>query len=83
MNRPLSNLDIENLIEKYDLENLFAGVSSKDDYEEIEKTIYFRIVNLQNEKEGNGSHWVMYFKCYSTSFFILECFRPVILYAFN
>lgn len=69
MNRPLSNLDIENLIEKYDLENLFAGVSSKDDYEEIEKTIYFRIVNLQNEKEGNGSHWVMYFKCYSTVYY--------------
>lgn len=62
MSKPLSNLDIENLIEKYRLKNIFAGISSKDDYEEIEKTIYFRIVNL-------GTHRVMYFKCYSTVYY--------------
>lgn len=33
------------------------------------KLIHFAIINLENEEDGNGTHWVCYFKCYSTIYY--------------
>lgn len=47
------------MIENYDLEKYFRGCYSKDVYDEISED-HFRIINLQNDNDGSGTHWVMY-----------------------
>lgn len=73
---PLSNLHIEKLVEKFNLSDYSLPVICKDNFlsnvknlSEKHKLIHFCVINLQDSDDGNGTHWVCYFKCYSTIYY--------------
>lgn len=75
--KPLSNLDIDNLVQSLGLSQYYSGCESKDIYQDPEdlytdpedlKT-YFKIINLQDENDGHGSHWVCFIKMDSTIYY--------------
>jgi hypothetical protein len=51
----LSNFDIEQIIQKNGLQNIFNGCFSKNDLKELQRGFY--IINLQSSEDGNGTHW--------------------------
>jgi hypothetical protein len=58
----LSNFDIEDLAEKYELD--LVGVFSKNDLPIGKKQLGSYIINLQDAEDGNGTHWTC-FKLFS------------------
>lgn len=68
--KPLSNLDIDNLVHSLGLTKYYSGCESKDIYKDSEShEPYFKIVNLQDEDDGHGSHWVCFVKMDSTVYY--------------
>jgi hypothetical protein len=53
----LNSLQIENMLK--DINN-YGGVYSKDQIPKNLKKNYWYVVNMQNEKDGNGTHWVCF-----------------------
>lgn len=55
----LSNFDIIDIINKLDIKN-FMGVFSKDQLPKQQKKGYY-IINIQNENDGDGTHWTFFY----------------------
>ena len=55
----LSNIDIINIINKYDLNYCFGGVFSKDTLPLLKHNTFF-IINL-DDHEGPGTHWTAFY----------------------
>jgi hypothetical protein len=51
----ISNFDIERIISKFGLQNIFNGCYSKDTLNDLKRGFY--IINLQSSTDGNGTHW--------------------------
>lgn len=88
-NRPLTSLDIENIINKTPLRSLFRGTFSRDELHTItpRKGREAGIINLSRRHE-TGTHWTAWFKhasshniCYYDSFGDLSPPREFLNYA--
>ena len=74
-NRPLNNLEIENIIQQTPLETIFRGTFSLDELVKlkVKKGIEAGIINLSKSYQ-KGTHWIAWFKhpknivCYFDSF---------------
>jgi hypothetical protein len=55
----LSNIDIINIINKYDLNYCFGGVYSKDKLPLLKPNTFY-IINLENHNKGPGTHWTAF-----------------------
>jgi len=66
-NKPLSNFEIEDAVEKIGLKN-FRGVFLRDTLPKKPKRNECAIMNL-DDTSGNGTHWVAWFKCGNDKFY--------------
>ena len=56
----LSNIDIINIINKYDLNYCFGGVFSKDKLPLLKPNTFY-IINLEDHDKGPGTHWTAFY----------------------
>jgi len=54
----LSNIEIEDILRDKPVN--FGGVYSKDRIPRDLKNDYWYVINMENEKDGNGTHWVCF-----------------------
>ena len=55
----LSNIDIINIISKYNLSYCFGGVFSKDKLPLLKPNTFY-IINLEDHDKGPGTHWTSF-----------------------
>ena len=56
----LSNVDIINIINQYDLNYCFGGVYSKDKLPLLKPNTFY-IINLEDHNKGPGTHWTAFY----------------------
>jgi hypothetical protein len=56
----LSNIDIINIINKYNLSYCFGGVFSKDKLPLLKPNTFY-IINLEDHDKGPGTHWTAFY----------------------
>jgi hypothetical protein len=56
----LSNIDIINIISKYNLSYCFGGVFSKDKLPLLKPNTFY-IINLEDHDKGPGTHWTAFY----------------------
>ena len=69
MANALTNFELIDLIKDFKLDNHFGGVYSKDQLPELIKDKFY-IINLQDQDDGGGTHWTVFYYNYpSTSIY--------------
>ena len=57
----LSNIDIINIIKDMKLDKYFGGIYSKNELPRFLRRKKFYIINLQDSRDGDGTHWTVFY----------------------